>query len=1454
MPPKRKRQQSASARPVKKAKVEKKGRSKQKSQPVKNKAREENQSPAKQVSSRKRTVVQWAYPENINDTHLTALALLIFQGDWYSLENALEGTYLPLPAIRSPFYEKNRAKPYQLDEKTDKNRSSDLLRDFYNDIARQTQRQIDKDQYSRQNILDLFNNGNDDTAVVANAHRGGPVVLEDNSHVVGRAVTIEGDVHELKETNIDFFRFDPPGERAEYFIRLPPTGTTSVTVNGRSFESITSDLPLWIGPLTDFAVIELVGDPILFWRNTSALGFTKKRNSASQEEIDMRPNNVLKDSLRVIWTVQGREIGTDPPVLRTPQSKSSSRPPRLKITASVTSKSTNSAKSPTPSSSKANSKRASNPPAPTIPEASLPSIDTDPCGYFRKKIKILSTHYSTILEDYGSSRQDLKTQAGTLIQTVVHAINIIKPRGQGFSTFVDDQRLRALRPGRPILMPLEEEEHPVLLFARYAASGIELQILDPMHWSATRDIRDRIYRRVVEHISCGWMYPIPNDIENSEVPNIWPRYATWVSFPQQKDAIHSIYFVILYAWAMAMGFTTDADFRVKNSKDYQFYEDALTIFKLVGQCATVDWKLLFAFFRCHGFIKETSTPEDAKFWLTNTSADLLLAGEINADDNLRATDLSSSDDTMRQVRFNPSNQGQRHDEEFQADLYSEAFKTGPLLDLIRIGRWSPDLSEESAKQILEDLQRPRPPPEPLKYPLAYTQAEARINDDIPDDFDPCKYLGERLQELMKTEGNWSSDKRMQAMTNELVKGKWLAEEDLIYTIGSVTMAITAMQEDSQGFSILHPILSKVEGCSRAIRPGRPLIAAVTHANHSTLFVVQYDEDSDITLYNLDSKRGVYLPEERSALYNLIWHFVTINHWYEHSNDENVEVPHKFRSVQCVQQTDDWGCGYYTILNGWALAMGLELNTNFQAAKLKEIHPQLRRIILSARAGFADWKLIYAFLRCHDYVMPGSTVPPSRRFQKTQESLDNMSFSAFFDRICAEEQGKGEKTVLDVSANRTFFSYQVIHNLSSHPHRWELQTESTQVLKLKPFPDFQSTNGNWKAKMQAKRFQEKSKAYLYFEKVKVRLEKKLWESERNRPRRGSLEQPTTAEKWNAGMLSHHQIMLAIAAVLKPLDALQNKNKNGPTRGFALARDVDLTAARHKDFGSGGPHTVLDTIRVVRPRRCWFIPLAMTGDFNKEVAEIRARRHGDRYMSPRDHHLLALVQEEQPSPDQGETGPQVSIYFLDNMPEYFEDVRSYTYATIERIVTGLSWLGSGSPDQKPKFDGKFRHVKVAEQALGSDSSTTCGWHVIANAWILAMGLSPNVQDFGFDTDVYEGIHFLVTCALEGILGWKAVAAYFISRRLVLEETSEKVPLDRRFEPTGIRMDKDELQRTVQTMIEQDEKLGFAVPSNRDSNVKLSQIKSIAINIPSSSELRRAIESDSALDFLGDWMSFD
>ena len=185
MPPKRKRQQSASARPVKKAKVEKKGRSKQKSQPVKNKAREENQSPAKQVSSRKRTVVQWAYPENINDTHLTALALFIFQSDWYSLENALNGTYLPLPAIRSPFYEKNRAKPYQLDEKTDKNRSSDLLRDFYNDIARQTQRQIDKDQYSRQKILDLFNNGNDDIAVVANAHRGGPVVLEDNSHVVG---------------------------------------------------------------------------------------------------------------------------------------------------------------------------------------------------------------------------------------------------------------------------------------------------------------------------------------------------------------------------------------------------------------------------------------------------------------------------------------------------------------------------------------------------------------------------------------------------------------------------------------------------------------------------------------------------------------------------------------------------------------------------------------------------------------------------------------------------------------------------------------------------------------------------------------------------------------------------------------------------------------------------------------------------------------------------------------------------------------------------------------------------------------------------------------------------------------------------------------------------------------------------------------------------------------------
>ena len=111
---------------------------------------------------------------------------------------------------------------------------------------------------------------------------------------------------------------DAGGAEAQhgYFIELPHD--TRITVNGRTYineaavEGIgnAAATPFMIGPLNRYTIIELLSQPIFFFRRRTDLDYTAPilpknvANSVSQDEMDRRDTHGEIDAANVdiVWT------------------------------------------------------------------------------------------------------------------------------------------------------------------------------------------------------------------------------------------------------------------------------------------------------------------------------------------------------------------------------------------------------------------------------------------------------------------------------------------------------------------------------------------------------------------------------------------------------------------------------------------------------------------------------------------------------------------------------------------------------------------------------------------------------------------------------------------------------------------------------------------------------------------------------------------------------------------------------------------------------------------------------------------------------------------------------------------------------------------------------------------------------------------------------------------------
>ncbi|KAK7543219.1 hypothetical protein IWX49DRAFT_160174 [Phyllosticta citricarpa] len=167
-----------------------------------------------------------------------------------------------------------------------------------------------------------------------------------------------------------------------------------------------------------------------------------------------------------------------------------------------------------------------------------------------------------------------------------------------------------------------------------------------------------------------------------------------------------------------------------------------------------------------------------------------------------------------------------------------------------------------------------------------------------------------------------------------------------------------------------------------VRPRHDLLLPVINqrtsndCGHITLAVVRFQKmngKDDYTVEIFDSEGPSEVSEWSKSF---VRRFLINSRWWSR---ESSSIPSGNWSMSPTGiQNDDWSCGFHTILNGWAFALGLPLSTA----------PNLQRLGLAVEAityavyGNIDCKSICQLLSFLNWVTPDSLVPLQRQFRIT----------------------------------------------------------------------------------------------------------------------------------------------------------------------------------------------------------------------------------------------------------------------------------------------------------------------------------------------------------------------------------------------------------------------------------------------------------------------------------------
>jgi hypothetical protein len=257
------------------------------------------------------------------------------------------------------------------------------------------------------------------------------------------------------------------------------------------------------------------------------------------------------------------------------------------------------------------------------------------------------------------------------------------------------------------------------------------------------------------------------------------------------------------------------------------------------------------------------------------------------------------------------------------------------------------------------------------------------------------------------------------------------------------------------------------------------------------------------------------------------------------------------------------------------------------------------------------------------------------------------------------------------------------------------------------------------------------------------------------------------------LENWQVSLAIAAVVEAIDQQQYEHHRDTgdapfAGGFALSTSEDMSWAKDNVLGDD----TRPEVAVSRPRRYWLLPLTLSAlEILNKVTLKDKEPSNDWKLAGIGHTFLAVVQEERRKPTAADPRTtRFTIDTLDSSPHVYQEkagVRLYIGESIRKIASNLQWTkqrNTGNETVKRvSFDPGLGYTTVPVPAHPRNKGGwMCVYHTVLNAWILAIGLSPNAAKptDEFNELFYKEVFVLIQAAVAGLLDWKTLVACFLA----------------------------------------------------------------------------------------------
>lgn len=148
---------------------------------------------------------------------------------------------------------------------------------------------------------------------------------------------------------------------------------------------------------------------------------------------------------------------------------------------------------------------------------------------------------------------------------------------------------------------------------------------------------------------------------------------------------------------------------------------------------------------------------------------------------------------------------------------------------------------------------------------------------------------------------------------------------------SVLLSINDRQVDLARFS--------VNTGEHMLRPGQTFIVPLLHPreDHHVLLVFRLEANGSITLHVLDPMAWRITAEDRLVIYADTRRLLIESDWWQSSFNSVEKMLGQFPEasywVDCAQGVDRDELDVFTILNGWALALGLQLLPGFNMEEI-----------------------------------------------------------------------------------------------------------------------------------------------------------------------------------------------------------------------------------------------------------------------------------------------------------------------------------------------------------------------------------------------------------------------------------------------------------------------------------------------------------------------------------------